>query len=70
MKRKIFFSIAIMIASIALIIGAIFLFRQVPNVETFTPKEAGTMALGTMMCVAAATGIISSFVYLGCQLDE
>jgi len=70
MKRKIFFSIAIMIVSMALIIGAIFLFKQVPNVETFTPKEAGIMALGTMMCISAITGIISSFVYLGYQLDD
>lgn len=67
MNKRVLAAILIFILSILAIVGAVLLFINVPNVEVFTPKEAGIMAGGVMLSVIGIAGIISALSIIFCE---
>ena len=58
MNKRVVVGILIFVLSTLAMAGAVLLFKSVPNVEVFTPKEAAIMVGGVMLGAIGITGII------------
>ena len=57
-KRRILSAILIFLLSIIAIVCGVILISNVPNVATFTPKEATAMAGGVMLNLCGVVGLV------------